>query len=107
MAIPLYAFVNDAELRPGPMNFADVLHPAHGANYPSNIVRDRDHPQLCTMAIGSPTKFLHDLSQFQIIARDQSSALIEARFVRRRRIGPVRAEIHFRERILLAQLTQS
>jgi hypothetical protein len=27
-------------LRPGPVDFADVLHPAHGANFPPDIVRD-------------------------------------------------------------------
>ena len=89
------------------MDFADVLHPAHGANLPPNIVWDCDHTQLCAMAIGSPTEFLHDLGQLQVIARDQFSALIEARLSRRRRLGSVGSEIHFRERVLLPQLTQS
>ena len=52
---------SDRLLSPGPVDFADVLHPAHGANFPPDIVRNRDHPQLCAMAIGSPTEFLHDL----------------------------------------------
>jgi hypothetical protein len=43
------------------MDFADVLYPAHGANFPPDIVRDRNYPQLCTMAVGSPTEFFHDL----------------------------------------------
>ena len=49
------------QLGPGSVDFADVLHPTHGANVPPDIVRDRYHPQLCAMAIGSPTEFLHDL----------------------------------------------
>jgi hypothetical protein len=31
-------------LIPRPVDFADVLHPTHTANDPSDIVRDRDHP---------------------------------------------------------------
>jgi len=50
-------------LHPGPMNFTHVLHPAHRANNPSDIVRNRDHPQLCTVAVGCSAKFLYDLSQ--------------------------------------------
>jgi hypothetical protein len=59
---PLADFINSL-LRPGPVNFAHVLHPAHRANNPSDIVRDRDHPQLCTVAVGCAAKFLYDLSQ--------------------------------------------
>ena len=61
---------SDRLLSPGPVRFADVLYPAHGANFPPDIVRNRDNPQLCAMAIGSPTEFLHDLGQLQVIARD-------------------------------------
>jgi hypothetical protein len=53
--------MSDRLLSPGPVDFADVLYPTHGANFPPDIVRDRDNPQLCAMAIGSPTEFLHDL----------------------------------------------
>src|SRR6185503_8082954 len=59
------------------------------------------------MAIGSPTEFLHDLGQLQVIARDHLSALIKARLVWRCRLRPIGAEIYLRERILLTQLTQS
>jgi hypothetical protein len=43
------------------VNLADVLYPAHGADFPPNIVRDRDHPQLCAMAIGSPIELFYNL----------------------------------------------
>ena len=49
------------QLGPGSVDFAHVLHSTHGANDPPDVVRDRYYPQLCTMAIGSPTEFLHDL----------------------------------------------
>jgi hypothetical protein len=44
------------------MDFADVLYPTHRANFPTDIIRDRDDSQLCTMTSGSPTKLLYDLS---------------------------------------------
>ena len=59
---PVADFINSL-LRPGPVNFAHVLHPAHRANNPSDIVRDRNHPQLCTVAVGCSAKFLYNLSQ--------------------------------------------
>ena len=31
-------------LRPSTVDFADMLDPAHGANFPSDIVWDRDDP---------------------------------------------------------------
>jgi hypothetical protein len=43
------------------MDFADVLYPAHGANFPPDIIRDRDDSQLCAMAIGGSAEFLYDL----------------------------------------------
>lgn len=52
------------QLSPGPMSLADVLHPTHRANNPSDIIRDRNHPQLCTVAVGCSAKLLYDLSQF-------------------------------------------
>ncbi len=55
-------FINSL-LRPGPVNFAHMLYPAHRANNPSDIVRDRNHPQLCTVAVGCSAKFLYNLSQ--------------------------------------------
>jgi len=82
-------------LCPGPVDFDDVLYPAHGANFQPDVVRDRDYPQFCTMAIGSPTKFLHNLGQFQVISRDQFSALIEARLSGRRGLGANRRQDPF------------
>lgn len=74
----------------------------------SSVVREASFvSQFCTMAIGSPTEFLHNLGQFRVISRDQFSALIEARFSRRRGLRPIGAKIHFLECVLLAQLTQS
>ena len=49
------------QLGPGSVDFAHVLHSTHGANDPPDVLRNRYHPQLCTMAIGSPTEFLHNL----------------------------------------------
>src|SRR5205085_5344410 len=94
-------------LCPGSVDFADVLSPTHGANFPSDIVRNRDHPQLCTMAIGSSTQFLDDLGKLDVIPGDQHSALIKAWFFRRCSLRPIGAKICFLECILLAQFAQS
>lgn len=97
--------LNIRPLGPGPVQFANMLDPAHCTNLPTDIVRNRDDPQLSTMAIGCHTELFHNLCQLQVITRNQYSALIEARLSWRRSLWPVGSEVHLLKRIQLAQLT--